>query len=170
MLSFVVRSLRTVIAALLAGDSPRQLAAGFAIGMVLGLVPKGNLIALSLCVLVFSLRVNTSLALVAAAAFSWAGAVLDPFANKLGLQVLSIGSMQATYASVFNLPLGPWLGFSNTVVTGSLLIGLYFAYPVYWVSLIASERLHPRLIDWVGKHRRASQILGVSNSATRRAA
>src|SRR5476651_1276880 len=81
MLSFVVRSLRTVIAALLAGDSPRQLAAGFAIGMVLGLVPKGNLIALSLCVLVFSLRVNTSLALVAAAAFSWAGAVLDPFAN-----------------------------------------------------------------------------------------
>jgi uncharacterized protein (TIGR03546 family) len=170
MLSFIVRPLRTAISALLAGDSPRQLAAGFAIGMVLGLVPKGNLIALSLCVLVFSLRVNTSLALLAAVAFSWAGALLDPFANKLGLQVLGIDSMQATYASVFNLPLGPWLGFNNTVVTGSLLIGLYFAYPVYWVCLITSERLQPRMVDWVEKHRRASKTFGISSPTTRRAA
>jgi uncharacterized protein (TIGR03546 family) len=170
MMSYILRPLRQTISALLAGDSPRQLAAGFAIGMVLGLVPKGNLIALSLCVLVFSLRVNTSLALVAAVAFSWAGAVLDPFADKLGLQVLSIASMQATYASIFNMPLGPWLGLNNTVVIGSLLIGLYLAYPVYWVSLIAGERLQPRLIDWTTKHRRASRILGVSTSVTRRAA
>src|SRR5215467_8981886 len=125
MFSAIVRPLRQAIGALVASDSPRQLAAGLALGMVIGLVPKGNLIALSLCVLVFSLRVNTSLALVAAFAFSWAGSVLDPFAGKLGLQVLSIASMQATYASVFNLPLGPWLGFNNTVVMGSLLIGLY---------------------------------------------
>ena len=170
MFSYFVRLLRQSIAALLAGDSPRHLAAGFALGMVLGLVPKGNLIALSLCVLVFSLRVNTSLALVAAVAFSWIGAVLDPFANKLGVQVLSIDSMQATYASVFNLPLGPWLGFNNTVVMGSLLIGLYFAYPVYWISLVASERLQPRLIDWATKHRTASKILGVISPTTRRAA
>ena len=138
--------------------------------MVLGLVPKGNLIALSLCVLVFSLRVNTSLALLAAVAFTWVGAALDPFANKLGMQVLTIASLQATYASVFNLPLGPWLGFSNTVVTGSLLIGLYLAYPVYWLSLIVCERLQPRLIAWTEKHGRISKALGVGAPATRRAA
>jgi uncharacterized protein (TIGR03546 family) len=170
MLSQFVRLLRHSIAALIASDSPRQLAAGIALGMVLGLVPKGNLIALSLCVLVFSLRVNTSLALVAAVAFSWAGAILDPFADKLGLQVLSVASVQATYASVFNLPLGPWIGFNNTVVMGSLLIGLYLAYPVYWVSLVVSERLRPRLIDWANKHRTAAKILGVDTHSTRRAA
>jgi uncharacterized protein (TIGR03546 family) len=170
MLSYLVRPLRHAVSALLGGDSPRQLAAGFAIGMVLGLVPKGNLIALSLCVLVFSLRVNTSLALVAALAFSWAGAVLDPFASKLGLQVLGVESMQVAYASVFNLPLGPWLGFNNTVVIGSLLIGLYFAYPVYWVSLIASERLQPQLTAWVTKHRRTSKSMGAPAPTTRRAA
>jgi uncharacterized protein (TIGR03546 family) len=170
MLSSIVRPLRLAFGALLGGDSPRQLAAGFALGMVLGLVPKGNLIALSLCVLIFSLRVNTSLALVAAVAFSWAGSILDPLAGKLGLQVLSMGSLQATYASVFNLPLGPWLGFNNTVVTGSLLMGLYLMYPVYWVVLIVGERLQPRLVAWAGNHPRASKALGVSTSATRRAA
>jgi uncharacterized protein (TIGR03546 family) len=170
MFSAIVRPLRQAIGALLAGDSPRQLAAGVALGMVVGLVPKGNLIALSLCVLVFSLRVNTSLALLAAVAFTWVGAALDPFASKLGMQVLTIASLQATYASVFNLPLGPWLGFNNTVVTGSLLIGIYLAYPVYWVSLIVCERLQPRLIRWTEKHQRISKALGVSAPAKRRAA
>jgi uncharacterized protein (TIGR03546 family) len=170
MFTAIVRPLRQAIGALLAGDSPRQLAAGFALGMVLGLVPKGNLIALSLCVLVFSLRVNTSLALLAAVAFTWVGAALDPFANKLGMQVLTIASMQATYASIFNLPLGPWFGFNNTVVTGSLLIGLYVAYPVYWVTPIICERLQPRLIAWTGKHERISKAFGVSPQTTRRAA
>ena len=125
---------------------------------------------LSLCVLVFSLRVNTSLALIAAVAFSWTGALLDPIAGKLGLQVLGIGSMQATYATVLNLPLGPWLGLNNSVVMGSLLIGLYLAYPVYWVSLIVSERLQPRLISWAENHSRASKVLGTSIPKTRRAA
>ncbi|HEY4234716.1 MAG TPA: TIGR03546 family protein [Lacipirellulaceae bacterium] len=170
MLSTIVRPLRQATAALLSSDSPRQLAAGFALGMVLGLLPKGNLIALSLCVLVFSLRVNTSIALIAAVAFSWTGAVLDPFAAKLGLQVLGIGSMQATYASVLNLPLGPWLGFNNTAVLGSLLIGIYLAYPVYWVSLVVSGRMQPRLVAWATNHRRASKVLGAAVPTTRRAA
>jgi uncharacterized protein (TIGR03546 family) len=170
MLSAIIRTLRQMVAALLAGDSPRQLAAGIAIGMVLGLVPKGNLIAVSLCVLVFSLRVNTGLALLAATVFTWIGAGIDPFASKLGMQVLMISSLQATYASVFNLPLGPWIGFNNTVVTGSFLIGVYLAYPTYWLSLVICERLQPRLVAWTAKHQRLSRVMGVGAPAARRAA
>jgi hypothetical protein len=58
MFSYVAGPLRQAAMALVAGDWPRQLAAGFALGMVVGLVPRGNLIAVSLCVLLFSLRVN----------------------------------------------------------------------------------------------------------------
>ena len=102
--------------------------------MVIGLVPKGNLIALSLCVLLFSMRCNKGLGLMAAVVFSFAGAWTDPFAHRLGLAALSWQPMQSTYASMFALPLGPWLGFNNTVVTGSLLMGLYAAYPVHWLT------------------------------------
>ena len=38
--------------------------------------------------------------------------------------------------ATFNLPLGPWLGFNNTVVAGSFLLGLYISYPVYWSTCL----------------------------------
>jgi uncharacterized protein (TIGR03546 family) len=145
MLSNAIAVLRKVVHALLAGNAPGQLAAGFTIGMMIGLVPKGNLIALSLCVLLFSLRCNKGIGLAAAVAFSFAGPWTDSFANRLGLVVLNAEPLQAAYASVFNLPLGPWLGFDNTVVTGSLLMGLYLAYPVYWLTrrLFSMGRFSP---------------------------
>lgn len=134
MLARGLRPVRRVVHALLAHDAPRQLAAGIALGMILGLVPKGNLIAVSLFVLLFSLRVNTGIGLVAAIAFSWIAPVLDPVADKVGGYFLSSGALQPTYAALFQLPLGPWFEFNNTVVVGLLAIGLWAAYPVYWLS------------------------------------
>jgi uncharacterized protein (TIGR03546 family) len=134
MLSETVATSRKFCRALLASNAPEQLALGFTIGMVIGLVPKGNLIALSLCVLLFSMRCNKGLGLVAAVAFSFVGTWTDPFAHRLGLAALSFEPLQATYASIFNLPIGPWFGLNNTIVTGSLLMGLYAAYPVYWIT------------------------------------
>src|SRR5262245_14293505 len=107
MLSDAVAVLRKVCRALLASHAPGQLAAGFTIGMIIGLLPKGNLIALSLCVLLFSIRCNKGLGFAAAIAFSFIGPWTDPFTHRLGLAALSLQPFQATYASIFNLPLGP---------------------------------------------------------------
>ena len=110
--------------------------------MIIGVMPKTNLIALSLCVLLFSMRCNKGLGLAAAIAFSFVSPWTDPFAHKLGLAVLSLDSMQGTYAATFNLPLGPWWGFHNTVVTGSLLLGLYVAFPVYFFTRMFFAGVH----------------------------
>lgn len=134
MFSAALRPLRQIVQALLACDAANQLALGLALGMVLGFVPKGNLIAVSLFVLLFSLRVNKGVSLLAAFAFSWIGPALDPFADKVGAHILSAGSLQSTYATLFQLPLGPWFDINNTVVVGSLAIGLWLFYPVYFLS------------------------------------
>jgi uncharacterized protein (TIGR03546 family) len=136
---------------LLASNSPHQLAAGCTLGMMIGLVPKGNLIVLVLCVLVFSLRVNKGMALVAAIVFAVLGPYADAFSHKLGLAVLSIDLFQPVYASVLCLPLGPWLGFHNTVVAGTLLMGLYVAYPVYWAVRAISTWW--QRVPWAGRRR-----------------
>jgi uncharacterized protein (TIGR03546 family) len=140
MVSYFVAPLRRVMRALLACSTPSELAAGFTLGMIIGFMPKGNLMALSLCVLLFSLRVNKGLALAAAVLFSCVTGWVDPLAHKLGLAVLHAESLQLTYASVYNMPFGPWLSFNNTVATGSLLLGLYIAYPVFWLSRAAITR------------------------------
>lgn len=134
MFSALLRPLRQVVQALLAHDTPNQLAIGFALGMVLGLMPKGNLIAVSLLVLLFSLRVNKGISLLAAFAFSWIGPALDPVADKIGGYLLSADTLQPTYAAAFQLPLLPWFDFNNTVVVGSLVVGLWAFYPAYWLS------------------------------------
>jgi uncharacterized protein (TIGR03546 family) len=134
MLSDLIALVRSIARWLTARTTPAQLALGLTLGLIVGAMPKTNLIALGLCVAIFSLRCNKGLAIATAIAFSFLGPSIDPFTHKLGLAVLSVHSLQATYASVLNLPLGPWIGFNNTVVVGTFLLGLYTAYPVFWLS------------------------------------
>ena len=114
--------------------APAQLALGFTIGALIGLLPKENLIVGFLGMLLCMLHVSKPAGCLGMCAFMWLGAVTDPFAHKLGLRVLQYEPLQSTYAAMYNMPLGPWLGFNNTVVIGSLLLGVYFSYPVYWLS------------------------------------
>lgn len=136
MISPFVAWMRGFVHALLTSAAPGQLAAGFTLGMLIGVMPKTNLIALSLCVALFSLRCDKRLGLAAAMVFSFVGQFTDPFAHKLGATVLNADSLQGVYSAAFSSPLGPWWGFNNTVVTGSLLLGLYIAYPVYFAARV----------------------------------
>jgi uncharacterized protein (TIGR03546 family) len=165
-----VAFVRRIVHGLLASDSSSQLAAGFTLGMIIGLVPKGNLIAMSLCVLLFSLRVNKGMALLAAVLFSMAGPWADSFSHKLGLALLSTDSLQSTYALAMGLPLGPWLGFDNTVVAGTLALGLYLAYPVYWISRVLCTWLRPYVLAWMNQHRILSGSRSTEHDPISRAA
>jgi len=147
MFSATIGVLRKTVRMLLSNSAPGQLAAGVAIGMMIGLVPKGNLIALSLCVLLFSLRFNKGIALLVAVAVSFVGPMADQFTHRLGLMVLSAPSLQSAYASIFNMPLGPWMGIDNTVVVGSLVLGAYQAYPVFWLTRQLFTKMSRRRVE-----------------------
>ncbi|MEM9186541.1 MAG: TIGR03546 family protein [Planctomycetota bacterium] len=160
MLSLLLRPLRNAALVLLANDSSRQIAAGVAIGMVLGLVPKGNLIAVALGVALFGLKVNRSAGLLSAAAFSWMGAATDGFTHNLGAKALAVDGMQSTYAWLYELPLGPWIGFNNTVVLGSLLLGLYASYPCYLAAKLLLDRFQTPIAAWLKRRRVTRWLLG----------
>lgn len=154
MISHLIAWMRGFCRSLLTSAAPGQLAVGFTLGMLIGVMPKTNLIGLSLCVALFSLRCNKGLGLAAAIVFSLLGQFTDPFAHKLGTNVLNADSLQGVYSAAFNLPLGPWWGFNNTVVTGSLLLGLYVAYPVYFATCILFTALQSGIArssnEWMG--------------------
>ena len=161
MFGWLLGPIRFVVKALAADDSPRQLALGFVLGMVIGLLPKGNLTAFALVIALFSTRVNLGAGLAAAAAFSWVGLALDPFAHKLGWILLSNRPLQDVYAWLYNLPLVAWSGFNNTVVVGQFLIGAYLAYPAYWISVRVFTRIHPWTMAWIRKYRITRVLFGL---------
>lgn len=165
MLSLLLKPLRQTVRVLVAHDSPRQIAAGVAIGVALGLVPKGNLIAVTLGGVLLGLRVNRSAGLATAAACSWIGLFLDGFFHDVGAGVLAAPGLQSAYAWLYDQPLGPWLAFNNTVVIGSLSVGAYLAYPAYLLTHWVVERYQAPAARALTKYRVARALLGLDVSA-----
>ena len=165
MVSLLLRPLRQLAQSVVANDSPRQVAWGVVLGMLVGLLPKGNLLAALLVMSLFGLRLNTSAGLLSAGVFSFLGLLLDPLAQQLGALALVWEPARPVYCWLYDLPLGPWLGANNTVVVGHLLIGLYLAYPTYWLAHQFSSHLQPRLARWLLRYRAIRWLRGVELGA-----
>ncbi|NOY42575.1 MAG: TIGR03546 family protein [Planctomycetes bacterium] len=160
MTSFLLRPVRQLAQSLIGNDTPRQIAWGFTLGMFIGLIPKGNLIAVLLMVLLFALRVNLSAGMLATGLFSWGGFLLDSFAHRIGSLALVWQPARPLYTWLYESPLGTWIGTNNTVVVGQLLIALYLTYPVYWFSIQFATRVQPRLSKWLLRYRAIRWVRG----------
>ena len=165
MLHHLIRPFRFVAKALLAQDTPRQLALGLAMGMVLGLVPKGNLTAVVLGLIVFGSRVNLGMASVSALVFSLLAMGFEPLTGMIGEKLLMGDALQGTWTYLYNLPVVPWTAFNNTVVLGSLVLGLCLFYPVYRVSLFAFEKYQPWIKAKLERYRVTKLLLGAETLA-----
>ena len=162
MLARMLRPLLLLFMEVLEEESPRVLAASLAFGMLLGFVPKDNLIMALLGVLLLGLRFNLTLATASAALFSGIAAMFDPIADALGRSVLTHPLFAEFWARLYQVPLMPWTRFNNTVVMGSLLLALGLMTPAYLLAALLVERYRPAVIAWV-KQLKLDQFLGVAN-------
>ncbi len=135
-----LRLLKDLFAALHGGSDPRHLAAGFALGAALGLIPKGNLFAALFFLLFFALRLNKGMALLSATLFTPLGYWADGLAHPLGLALLGAPALRGAWTALYDLPIIPLTRFNNTVVLGNLVLGLALYAPLYFLCL--------RLIAW----------------------
>lgn len=113
--------------------SPSQLAWGVALGIAIGLIPKGNLVMVGLLLALFSLRVNIASGLVAALLTSTVGFLCDPIFHLVGLEILRIPSLESVYTSLASSRWAPWTSFNNTVVMGALFVAACQLLPTYFL-------------------------------------
>ncbi len=144
MLLWIYKLVKSVRRALLSEDSAKQLAWGIALGLLLGLVPKGNLLAPCLLLGILCLAVNHTLAIATAAVVTLTGGFIDPLSHRIGLEILSQPSARDVLADFQRLPVAPWLSLNNTVVLGGFTLGLAALLPVYWVARPLLERYKAR--------------------------
>lgn len=162
----LIRPFRALAKALQANDSPRQLALGAAIGMLIGLMPKGNLTAWFLIAILFSTQVNRGVGLCAAFLFTWVGSLVDPLSHGIGLAVLNIKMIEPLFTWLADLPVVPWTSFNNTIVMGSLLLGAGLFYPTYRVSKYLFETYTPVVVEKLHRFK-IYQVLFGTEFATR---
>jgi uncharacterized protein (TIGR03546 family) len=116
-----------------AGQTPRQIAGGFALGSIVGLSPMFTLQGLAVWLLILILNVNLSSAILAFTLFSLVAFVFDPVFHWLGYELLvNLDSLKELWTSLYNAPIAPLTRFNNTVVMGSFISALILCVPVYF--------------------------------------
>ena len=80
----ILRPIRLALKALITDATPNQLAWGFALGVLIGLVPKGNLIAITLGIVLAASRANLGVAAATIFCCSFLSPMLDPASDRIG--------------------------------------------------------------------------------------
>lgn len=144
MLVFFIKRLLNLRQAIFGRREPNQLAWGFALGGLIGIIPHGNLVAVFVVLMILSVKINHGMAMVTAFAMTLLAPYLDPQTHTVGLQVLTHPQLANFWAAAWQLPLVPWTSINNTVVLGSLLVGLTALLPSYLAAYQVFQRLAPR--------------------------
>jgi uncharacterized protein (TIGR03546 family) len=160
MLLFFIKQLISLKQAILGRREPHQLAWGLALGLLLGVVPHGNLIALAILLTILSLRVNHGIVAVTAVLTSFVASRLDSQTHAIGNYLLTHPNSAPLFGAAWQLPIVPWTAINNTVVTGSLAVGLAALIPVYLVAYPIFHWLAPEPNDLPHDDRPAVTSLG----------
>jgi len=150
---FWLQIVKNFIQILRSGQTPRQIAAGFALGSMVGLMPFLTLQGLFLWLLILIFDVNLSAAILSATLFTLVAYLLDPLFHALGFFFLTdISGLHGLWTSLYNAPIAPLTRFNNTVVLGSLLCSILLFFPVYLgmkrFVLAYRAHLHTKIEKW----------------------
>ncbi len=164
---WILGPLRKAISVCTGGGSPRAIAFGCAVGMIIGLMPKGNLTAAAISMFVLATQANLAAAAVSGTLFSWAGVWTDPLAHRLGSAILTQPAWQKSFARLYELPLMPWTALNNTVVVGSLALSLALFYPVYRLTWLMFSRHQARIAEKLREYHVDKVLAGAEAAAKR---
>ncbi len=150
---FWIKFVTNFLKILRAGQTPAQIAGGFALGAIVGLSPSFTLQGLFVWLVIFVLDVNLSAAFFAFAAFSLFAYIFDPLFHSFGYFLLvDVAFLQGLWTWLYNAPLAPLSRFYNTVVMGSFVAALILFVPIYFgmKKFVVAYRthIHARIEQW----------------------
>jgi uncharacterized protein (TIGR03546 family) len=130
----LLKLLQSIIKALHSDGTPGQVAAGLALGSVLGLTPLLNVHNLIVFALIVILNVSFGGGMLGWALFVPFGFILDPIFDRIGASLLQAASLRPLWTDLYNTPLVPYTNFNNTVVLGSVVGWLVLAVPIFFAA------------------------------------
>ncbi|MGA9120293.1 MAG: TIGR03546 family protein [Bacteroidota bacterium] len=135
------------------GQTPAQVAGGFALGTLVGFSPMVTLQGLVVWLVILVLDVNFAAVLLALTLCKLIAYLIDPIFHSLGFAVLVKAEfLQGLWTWLYNAPIAPLTRFNNTVVMGSFLFAIICFVPVYigMKRTVVAYRthIHSRFEQW----------------------
>lgn len=112
---------------------PGVIAAGFSAGILLGFMPKNNVLWYILCIFIFFLRIQKPAYVLSMLVASMLAFSLDPIFDSIGYAVLTWEKAIPLYTQLLNTPFISFTKFNNTIVMGSLVSGIVLFVPLYFL-------------------------------------
>ncbi|GHV43578.1 hypothetical protein AGMMS50268_36370 [Spirochaetia bacterium] len=132
----MIKTIAKLILALNGNVQKGQIAAGFAWGLLLGLVPAGNFFWIILIVVSFFFKHNHASKLLVMALIKIFMPLISSLTDALGWEILHIESLQPLFTTLYNMPFVPFTRFNNTLVAGGLVGGIVLWLPVFFLVLV----------------------------------
>ena len=136
----LIKLIQSLLGALHSEGTPGQLAAGIALGSIIGLTPLINIHNAIIFAAIVLLNVSFAGGMLGWALFVPFGFLLDPLFDWIGHSLLLAPSLRGLWTSLYNMPIAPLTNFNNTVVLGSLVFALLFFVPLFLATRWAVAR------------------------------
>jgi len=121
-----------LIKTLHSSNEPRHIAAGFALGSIIGLTPLLSLHNLIVFLIIIALNVSIPAAIFSIFFFSCFAYLFDAQFHNLGYYLLvQLEFLKPVWTYLYNIPIAPLTKFYNTVVLGSLVTSIVLFFPIY---------------------------------------
>jgi uncharacterized protein (TIGR03546 family) len=147
----LLKLLQSLVKALNSQGTPRQVAAGIALGSALGLTPIANLHNLAIVLAAMLLNVSLAGFSLGWAVFVPVGFALDPLFDAIGKALLGAPALRGLWTSLYNMPIVPFTKFNNSVVLGSLVFWVVAWLPIYFLSAWAIAKYREKVYERLKK-------------------
>jgi uncharacterized protein (TIGR03546 family) len=150
----LLKLLQSLFKTLHSEGTPGQVAAGLALGAILGLTPLLNLHNAVVFALIVLLNVSFPAAMFGWAVFIPIGFLLDPLFDAVGRRLLlETPSLIPFWTTLANTPVVPLTNFNNTVVLGSVVVSIVLWVPFYVLGRIGVARYRATVGAWIVRTR-----------------
>lgn len=124
--------------------NPGEIAHAFSCGLLLGFLPKDNLLWYLILVFILFLRINKLLFIASVLLFSLLAGFADPLFDIIGYNILTAEALKPFFFKLVQIPFMAFTKFNNSVVMGSLVAGVILYVPAYFLCrlLVALWRKH----------------------------
>lgn len=123
-----------------------QIAAGFSWGILLGLIPAGNVFWIGFFVISFFFKHHHWSKVLVMAVVKLLSGQLNPLVDMAGWEILHLEALQPAFTAMYNMPLVAFTKFNNTLVAGGVCAGIILWLPVYLVVLFLVPPYRNRVV------------------------
>ena len=145
------KKLINLLKALNSNSHPGEIAHAVCLALLLGLIPKNNIIFYIVTIFCLFIRINKGAFILFTAIFSMLSHLFDPTLDAIGWWFLHISFLEPVFANLLEVPFVGFTHFNNTIVAGAIVSGLILYIPLYWLSRLAIWGIRSKLIPLMRK-------------------